>query len=282
LTRILVAGTGYLGHVVARLFTEANASVCGLCASKETIERLVGRSYSIIDTDVTKKPALLKVLAEFPDVDLLVYCMSSGGGDTDAYRRLYVDGFRNLLELFWPRRSIFISSSSVYGQTDGSAVTEESPTEPTRETSKILLEAEKICLEEGGTVARLTGIYGPQRSVYMRRFLREEAEIEGEGDRWVNQIHRDDAASAIVHLGLKNPEPGIYNVVDDTPARQREIYQWLSEFYGRPMPPKGEVKEKKRGNTSKRVSNLKLKETAWRPLYPSYKDALPELARLGL
>jgi len=281
LSRVLLAGTGYLGQVVARLFTEADATVCGLCSSQETIRRLVGRKYSIVDTDVTKKPALLKVLAEFPDVDLLVYCMSSGGGDVDDYKRVYLDGYRNMLELFWPRNSIFVSSSSVYGQADGSAVTEDSETEPQRETSKVLLEAEQLCLEEGGTVARLTGIYGPKRSVLMQRFLQGEAEIEGDGQRWINQVHRDDAASAIVHLGLEQPSSGIYNVTDDTPATQKEVYQWLSEFFERPMPPTGEVKEKKRGNSSKRVSNLKLKETAWRPLYRSYKEAIPEIARLG-
>ena len=43
-------------------------------------------------------------------------------------------------------------------------------------------------------------LYGPGRSVLMRKFLAGEAVLEGDGTRWINQIHRDDAARAIVQL----------------------------------------------------------------------------------
>ena len=46
-------------------------------------------------------------------------------------REVYVNGLANVLEsLPTPKRFLFVSSTSVYGQSDGGWVTEASPTEP--------------------------------------------------------------------------------------------------------------------------------------------------------
>jgi NAD dependent epimerase/dehydratase family enzyme len=96
--------------------------------------------------------------------------------------------------------------------------------------------------------------------------------------RWINQIHRDDAASALAHLGDPSVTPGIYNVTDDTPVTQRDIYTWMTKILERPLPPEGPADmNRKRGWTSKRISNRKLRTTGWAPRYPSYRDALPQL-----
>ena len=96
--------------------------------------------------------------------------------------------------------------------------------------------------------------------------------------RWINQIHRDDAASALAQLGNPKVAPGIYNVTDDTPVTQRDVYGWIAEILNRPLPPEGPADlNRKRGWTSKRIRNGKLRSTGWYPLYPSYRDALPQL-----
>ena len=73
-------------------------------------------------------------------------------------------------------------------------MTEESETNPARETGRVLLETEKLVLERRGTVARLAGIYGPGRSALLSKFLAGTATIDPESDRFVNQVHRDDIA----------------------------------------------------------------------------------------
>ena len=70
-----------------------------------------------------------------------------------------------------PRQVLITGSTSVYAQIDGLWVDETSETKPDRETGRILLEAEGIALDAGGLVARLSGLYGPGRSVIMRKFL---------------------------------------------------------------------------------------------------------------
>jgi nucleoside-diphosphate-sugar epimerase len=194
------------------------------------------------------------------------------------YRLVYVEGLRNVLRGFAPRQFVITASTSVYAQTDGSWVDEMSETKPNRETGRILLEAEAIALSSGGFVARLSGLYGPGRSVLLRKFLSGEAVIEGDGTRWINQIHRDDAAKAVVHLLTRSAPAGIYNVTDNAPATQRQVYGWLADSFHRPLPPAGPPDlDRKRGWTSKRVSNARLRKTGWQPTFPTYRDAIPSL-----
>lgn len=211
-------------------------------------------------------------------VPLAIYCVSSGRGGAETYEAVYREGLRRILGSWKPGKIIFVSSTSVYSQTDGSWIDEASPALPDRETGRILLEAETLALAAGGSVARLSGIYGPGRSVLLRKFLADEALLEEGGVRWINQIHRDDAASALAKLSDPSVTPGIYNVTDDTPVIQRDIYGWMTEILDRPLPPEGPADmNRKRGWTSKRISNRKLRATGWAPRYPSYRDALPQL-----
>jgi len=277
LPKVIIIGCGYLGESAADLFFHAKWEVLGVCGTPESAMRLAAKPYSVQVHDITGEFA--------PDegwrgADVLVHCASSGRRGAEGYRSVYLNGLLNALAAFQPRRALFVSSTSVYAQADGAWVDERSPAEPTRETGAILRDAEGIALATGGYVTRLSGIYGPGRSVLMGKFLAGEAIIEGGNDgRWINQIQRDDAAQAIFHLVTKRAEPGIYNVSDNTPARQRELYGWLAEFFQKPLPPVGEADHtRKRGWTSKRVSNARLTELGWSPKYPSYRDAIPSLA----
>jgi nucleoside-diphosphate-sugar epimerase len=154
-------------------------------------------------------------------------------------------------------------------------VTEESSAEPVAATSRILREAEREALASGATVVRSSGIYGPGRSVPFEKFRRGEAVIEGDGLRWMNQIHQRDLVAAVAHL-IEAGAPGqVYNATDNTPVTQRDFYAWCAGFLQQPMPPTGPVDfVRKRGLTSKRVSNAKLRATGWEPIYPSFREGL--------
>ena len=273
---MVIAGCGFLGEAAAFLFSESRSRVLGLCATNATASRLAGRPFEVRAADITGP--LSGVLPQWKNPDLLIHCASSGRGGADEYRAIYRDGLANLLERFAPRRVIFTGSTSVYAQEDGEWVDEESPAEPARETGRILLEAEALALAAGGVVGRLAGIYGPGRSVYLRKFLEGGAVLDACGSRWTNQVHRDDAARALAALANPAVPPGIFNVCDDLPVTQRDLYGWIAGSLNKPLPPEGpRDPDRKRGWTSKRVSNAKLRSIGWAPRFPFYRDAVPAL-----
>ncbi len=267
--RLLIAGCGYLGQAVADLFVAENWEVEGWTMSPESAEQLAGKSYALRAVDISEAA---QVRAAAGDFDVVIHCASTRGGDGDSYRRVYLNGARNLLERFGKSKLVFTSSTSVYAQTNGEWVTEESAAEPKTETGKILREAEDLVLAKNKVVIRLGGIYGPGRSALLKKFLSGEAIVDPASDRFVNEIHRDDAATAIRLLPKRNDSSGqIYNLVDNEPTLQSECYRWLAAKLNRPPPPAGRsTSKRKRGESNKRVSNAKLRALGWTPRYPNF------------
>jgi nucleoside-diphosphate-sugar epimerase len=274
--RILIAGCGYIGQAAADLFHAAGWMVEGWTRSAESAASLSAKPYPVREVDVSQAGQVAGCGPAGAGFDAVVHCASSSGGDAEMYRKVYLDGARNLLETFRGSKLLFTSSTSVYAQRDGSWITEESETKPMRETSRILLETERLVLADSGVVARLAGIYGPGRSALLNKFLKGTAIIDPENDRFVNQVHRDDIASAFLLLLSREAEGAqIYNVVDDQPILQSECYRWLAQRLNRPLPPIGRsMQERKRGDSNKRVSNAKLRALGWTARYPTFPEAM--------
>lgn len=274
MSRVLIAGCGYVGTATADLFHQSGWEVQGWTSSGKSAASLSEKPYPVIAVDIADAR---QVGTRPENFDAVIHCASTRGGDVDLYRRVYLEGARQLLDRFVGSTVLFTSSTSVYGQDDGSWVTEESETKPNSETSRILLETEALVVARGGMVARLAGIYGPGRSALLSKFLEGKAAIDPDNDRFVNQAHRDDIAAALFLLLDRQP-PGrqIYNVVDDQPILQSECYRWLAKRLERPLPPIGTSTStgKKRGLTNKRVSNAKLRGVGWIPKYPTFAEAM--------
>ncbi len=281
--RVLVAGCGFVGLATARLFHAAGWQVIGCTHSAQSAAALRSEPFPVLACDIAERAAV-EMLDVPRGLDAVIHCASSGRGGAEQYRRVYLEGARNLATVLAPARFLWTGSTSVYAQTSGAWVTEESPADPPRETGRILCETEEFVLARGGVVARLAGIYGPGRSVLLKKFISGEATIEGDGGRWINQAHRDDIAAALLVL-VERGARGIYNVADDAPMTQRALYEWLAGRFGKPLPPSGSIDpNRKRGWTSKRVSNAKLRALGWVPRFSSFRDAVerePELIQLA-
>ena len=97
------------------------------------------------------------------------------------------------------RRFVYVSSTSVYGQTDGEEVDETAATEPQEESGKIVLEAE-----------RCWSASAQRRHPALRRHLRPGPAapppqpsspgepIVADPDKWLNLIHVEDGAAAVL------------------------------------------------------------------------------------
>ena len=289
--RVLIVGCGYVGLPLGAELVKHGHEVFGLRRSPGAEAELRSAGIKPLAGDITKADSLIPLPASY---DWVVNCVSASGGGAEEYREVYLQGTRNLLEWLGaapPKKFVYTSSTSVYGQNDGSLVKESSPTEPAVETGKILVETERVLLEAvrarrfPAVILRLAGIYGPDRGYWFKQYLKNEARIEGNGARILNMIHRDDVAGAII-AALTSGRPGeVYNVVDDEPVSQLHFFQWLSGPLGKELPPS--VPEdpdavRKRGVTNKKVSNRRLKmELGYQFKYPPFRQGYTaELIRL--
>jgi shikimate kinase/nucleoside-diphosphate-sugar epimerase len=272
---ILIVGCGYVGEALADALHAEGHGVIGVTHREESAATLTAtKPWKAVACDVSNAAAVAAL--DVTGVKSVVHCASSSKGGVDAYRSVYLHGLQHLAEKFPSAQLVFTSSTSVYTQTNGSLVDENTVCEPERETGRLLKQAEEVVLARGGIVARLAGIYGPGRSVVLKNLLQGKASIEGnEGNgRLLNQIHRHDAVSALVKL-LGASHSGVFNVVDSSPITQRELFSALAPKFNTSMPAVSEPNhERKRPYTHKAVSNQKLRATGWRPEYPGYLDAV--------
>lgn len=287
--RALIVGCGYVGLPLGIELVRRGHEVFGLRrnASQGELER---HGIKPLTLDITDREAVLRIKDPF---DWVVNTVSSTKGGVEDYRAVYLQATRHLIDLFSRqpiRRYVYTSSTSVYAQTDGSSVTEESPTEPQSETSQILIKTEKRLLAAAlatsfpAIILRVAGIYGPERGHLFQQYLRGEARLSGDGSRLINMIHRDDVVAAIIAALEIGVAGRIYNVADDEPVTQREFFFWLSDQLSMPMPPPATPQEitRKRGVTNKRVSNRKLRsELNCELKYPTFRQGYSaEITRL--
>lgn len=290
--RALIVGCGYVGLQLGAELVRQGHEVYGLRRTSGAEAELTSAGLKPLLGDITKPEQLSQLPASY---DWAVNCVSASGGGAEEYRQVYLQGMKNLIACLSatpPRKFVYTSSTSVYGQNDGSLVEESSPTEPTADTAKILAETERVLLEAArqqnfpGVILRLAGIYGPRRGYWFKQFLKNEARLEGAGARLLNMIHQDDVVGAII-AALKTGRPGeVYNAVDDEPVSQLNFFQWLSGPLGKELPPS--VPEdpdavRKRGVTNKKVSNRRLKmELGYQFKYPTFREGYSaEILRLN-
>ena len=291
--RVLIVGCGYVGLPLGAELVRQGLEVFGVRRRAEGSEELTAAGLTPLTADITRPEDLARLPGPF---DWVVNTVSSTRGGLDEYQRVYLDGTRNLIAWLTRmplRKYVHTSSTSVYGQTDGSVVDESSPTVPASHTSQVLVETERLLLEAVATrrvpavILRVAGIYGPGRGHLFLQYLRNAARLAGQGEQVLNMIHRDDVAGAML-AALERGQPGaIYNLADDEPIDQLTFFRWLSGALGQEMPPsvlEGPDAGRKRGLTCKRVSNRKLKaELGYRFKYPTFRQGYAaEIQRLGL
>lgn len=124
---------------------------------------------------------------------------------------------------------------------EGTAVkTEDDPLDPTpvpamRETLAAIRQLERAVTDAGGLVLRYGGFYGSPDDTQLELVRRRRFPIVGDGGGIWSFVHLEDAAAATV-LALERGAPGLYNIVDDEPARVREWLPALAAAVGAKPP----------------------------------------------
>ncbi|SEO60178.1 SDR family oxidoreductase [Aquisalimonas asiatica] len=271
MANVLIAGCGDLGGGVGERLAAEGHSVWGLRRRPE----LVPAAITPVAGDFSRPDGLPELP---PDLDTVYFIATPGRFEDEAYRLAFVEGMRNLLaqldaQAQSPRRIIMVTSTAVYGVTDGSWVDEDTPTEPDGFSGKRLLEAETLLRSSRhpAVILRFGGIYGPGRTRMLKK-VRNGDPVVAEPPQYTNRIHRDDCVGALLHaFTLADPAP-VYLGVDSTPCTQVELVDWLAERLGLPPCPRTEGSAGGVRSSNKRCRNQRLLDSGYRFLYPDYRS----------
>lgn len=270
----LILGCGYLGRRAAARWTAAGRTVAAL--TRRNADTLRNLGVAAVVGDVLD-PTGLRGL---PAAGTVLYAVGMDRAAGRTMREVYLDGLRHVLDtLPESRRFIYVSSTGVYGQSDGAWVDESNLAEPTEESGRVVRDAERLLRARVPTavVLRFAGIYGPDRLLRRQPILAGEP-LVGDPEKWLNLVHVDDGADAVLAAEAHAAPGETYHVVDDEPVRRRDFYTLLAELLGGP-PARFEPRDEP-GSPNRRVANVKARAALnWCPRYPSFRAGLPAAVR---
>lgn len=237
----LIVGSGYVGSALAGALRADGAVV--------TLRRSAGDTLpaAAADTGATPKAIERAIRADvsrpfdlpaLPPLDAVVYLVGADGRTPQAYHDAYEAGPRHLIAALiragqQPRRLIYASSISVYGQADGEVVDEASATEPAQFSGRAVLSGERIIAAApwAATRIRFAGIYGPGRERFLRGVLEGSIGLSA-ADPHTNRIHRDDCVAVILTVLAATTAPAIVLASDGAPARRNAVIRWIASQAG--------------------------------------------------
>ena len=189
------------------------------------------------------------------------------------------------------KKIVYLSTIGVYGDHGGDWIDETAELRPSNDRTRWRVTAENDWVSLGEKtgkqvyVLRLSGIYGPGRSVIEK--LRD-----GTAKRLIkpgqvfNRIHVADIAQAINACFVGSAPSGVYNVTDDEPAPPQDVVTYAAELLGVAPPPEQEFVAAQLSpmarsfyGENKRVGNGKMIDNLRMNLYfPTYRQGINHLA----
>ncbi|HEY8036754.1 MAG TPA: SDR family oxidoreductase [Methylobacter sp.] len=271
MAKILIAGCGAIGSELAGVLSAQDHDVTGL---KRKPSLSAPGSISYVAADISSPEDLAGLDSDFTEAFFIV---SPDGRTEQSYRAVYETGLNNLLTKFPEAHWIMVSSTSVYGQSQGEWVNEDSIAEPDNIPSRLIRQAEQrlIASNRANIVVRFSGIYGPEREYLLRQAMQTPA-IQQTPPYFTNRIHQRDCVGVLAFLLEQRlagkPLEQCYLASDDDPAPMWEVISWLAERLHCPPPV-----VKAGVGMNKCCSNARLKALGYQFRYPSYKSGYLEL-----
>ena len=275
--KILLAGCGDIGQrVVTKL---APSYQCfGLRRSafvfSDQITSIVG--------DLTDQNRMRVVFEE--KFDIVVATLTPSSRSEGAYKKAYVETSEALTAvinqaIYQPKLVIWISSTSVFGESASGWIDESSPARPTSFSGQALLNAERNIgeLRCKHIVLRFSGIYGPGR----RRLISEVERGIGrpaKPEYWTNRIHSEDCAGIIAYLIdaclADSPLESLYIATDCEPVTQHKLRKWLATKIDVRL-----TEQPAKQGLTRCLSNKRLIQTGYQFSFPTYQEGYQSLLK---
>jgi len=280
----LIFGCGYLGKRVAQLWRDAGETVHVVTRSAEHAATWQSKGYKTRIADVTRP----ETLTDLPSAETVLFAVGFDRSAGNTIGEVYTEGVKNVCAALPAsvERFLYISTTGIYGPAGSDWVDENTPPNPQREGGKASLAAEQQ-LGGNSVILRLGGIYGPDRIPYLAK-LRAGEPIAAPSEGWVNLIHVDDGAAAVLAAEKwaaeprtkgQMPGPHVFCVSDGQPVVRADYYREVARLIGAEPPrfvaPDPDSPAAIRAAVSRRISNAKLQEELkYKFIYPSYREGL--------
>ena len=308
--KILVAGaTGAIGRPLVVKLVERGHEVYGMTRSESKRDQIEWLGAKSVVADALDPEAVAKAVAGVQP-EVIVHELTAIGPDTNFKKidegfvttnRLRTEGTDHLLSAgraAGVRRFVAQSFAPLIYERSGSLVKTEAdpvdtnPPAAARQTNAAIRYLENaVTNAEGieGIVLRYGGFYGGGTGMDVRGgnqlelLHKRQFPVVGSGGGVWSFIHVDDGAEATA-IAIEQGSPGIYNIVDDTPAPVKEWLPKLAEAIGA-KPPRhiprwlGRIFAGEMGvmmmTALRGSSNEKARrELGWQPVRPNLWDAI--------
>lgn len=276
--KLLILGCGYTGSHLARLALRHNITIAITTRSGQAPDGLDIPCFTFSGGSLEQSPNPLNPAA----VSGVTHVLSSIPPNQQGVDPVVA----TLLPTLEQARLVwfgYLSTTGVYGDTQGAWVDEATPVNPGNERSQHRVAVEQAFLQAQlpTHIFRLPGIYGPGRSIFERLRTGKARRIERPGHVFC-RIHVEDIVQTL-WASMQQPNPGsIYNVSDDEPTEPSNLILEAAHLLG-VEPPKAisfEAAEMTPMSASfwresRRVRNEKIKtELGVRLKYPTYREGL--------
>ena len=276
---MFIFGAGYTAGYLSKTLTEQGWIVYG---TTRRVERFDEIAKSCAHPLLIDDPAMSERLSACSHVLISAGPSENGDPTLNAYQSVFVE---NRFE--WVG---YLSTTGVYGGTEGEWVDEDTPLHPTTTRGQQRKLAEEAWSDVPNLplhIFRLAGIYGPGRGPFSK-VKSGKAQRIIKKDQVFSRIHVEDIVQVLSASIAAGTNGGIYNVCDNYPAPPQDVIGYAAELLGLPIPPAIAFED---ANLSpmgrsfyaenKRVANERIKSELGVALkYPDYKTGLDALVRL--
>lgn len=276
-------GHGYSARALAPLLLAQGFKVTGTTRSETKIDAIAATGVTPIVWPGTD------VLSELQTATHLLISAGPNADGDPVLTALRAEISKIAPRLEWAG---YLSTTGVYGDTQGAWVDEQSPLAPSTKRGTLRVQAEADWQSIAGLplhIFRLAGIYGPGRGPFAKVRSGTARRIIKKGQVF-SRIHVEDIAQVLA-ASIAQPNPGaIYNLCDNDPAPPQDVIGHAAKLLDLPLPPEvdfdtADMTPMARSfyAESKRVRNDRIKDELGVVLkYPDYRSGLSALLQQDL
>jgi nucleoside-diphosphate-sugar epimerase len=280
---VLIVGCGDIGRRIAAQL--GDVPMQGLVRTEENALKNQALAIQPLIADLDSGQGLEQVSVEGRTVFYLAPPPAKGSEDLRVARFIESVGDEA------PAQLVYISTTGVYGNCEGSWVDESWPENPVADRAIRRWDAEQRLMawaeEKGFALMRLRvgGIYATDR-LPESRIRKGLTVICPEQAPWSNRIHADDLATVCIAAAEKGHAGALYNAVDGHPTTMTDYFYRAADYLGLPRPSCATPDEADEKLTpamlsfvreSRRLDNSRiLQELGVTLKYPSLEEGLSE------